>query len=609
MGKSGLDQEQISQYKKFMPEVSGFLSGLSLDKFFGQEIALAIYSGKISSANLDASTLLDIASNIILVTRVKPETDFTELINKIYGKFNQKVTAKSEKYQGHEIKSIELGGNLSITYVKIKDLVVIGLGQKAARTCLDVFAKTKPPLSQDKNYLFAISQLPKLAETVAYANLAAVFSDIKRLTAGSGSSGQETSYSSTLKNLDKFAGFKTLSFASVSGKISKSKLIITFDKNRIDPLLAKTYSLKPQVNHTLAFIPKDIIGYQWTSFDPKIFWENIMKGLSEAGERNASEGPSPSDITAGIENAIGVSITKDFIPALGNEAGGFLADVDLNGPIPIPEILLFVKINKKAVIDKIMSNLTEKNNIPIQSEDYKYKTIQYVSLPFGMDLQPGYCFLDNYILIATSHKLLKSCIDVYNNKSLSLATDKDFQVLNAGLADKNNAIQFLKTEIFLDKLKGVANWVVGWMSLMSSNAQNARKEAEQQLNALNSEIKTAESELSVLKTKLQSLEEEITNIKNKGADISAKELEKASLDTEIEDKEKEIGELTEQKKEFESVAQDQPTNKIDPSLIKTYLDELIYPILDGLKMIKATSSTTIFKDGAIEVLSASRIEQ
>lgn len=55
--------------------------------------------------------------------------------------------------------------------------------------------------------------------------------------------------------------------------------------------------------------------------------------------------------------------------------------------------------------------------------------------------------------------------------------------------------------------------------------------------------------------------------------------------------------------------EDLAKRKIDPSLVKFYLDEAVYPILDGLKTIKAMGSVTIFKENSIEVTSYSKLDE
>ena len=52
-----------------------------------------------------------------------------------------------------------------------------------------------------------------------------------------------------------------------------------------------------------------------------------------------------------------------------------------------------------------------------------------------------------------------------------------------------------------------------------------------------------------------------------------------------------------------------PVGKMDFALIKLYLDEVFYPILDGLMRGKATGSKTIFSENMLETQSFTKTEE
>ncbi|MDP2923478.1 MAG: DUF3352 domain-containing protein [Candidatus Omnitrophota bacterium] len=610
MKKSGVAEDKIEQYRKFNSEFSKFASGLLLEKFFGQEIAVAVYpiAGNITGFNSEA--MRDIASNIILVTRVKPEAEFIDFIRKIYGKFDKQTVTKYEKYQKHEITIIEIKDNFNIAYVKIKDLLVIGLGKRGVSDCLDVLNRLKTPISQDKDFISTIEQLPKPAETLAYVNLKALLPGMKNLAVSSLKSDNKNlqSSASALRNFSKLEGFKTLGFASVAGKIPKSKFIFTFDKNKLDPLLIKTYSVKPQLNNTINFVPKGIIGYQWACFDPKGYWESLKKEMP--GQYPGSPAmPSPAQVIDGIQNTLGVDIEGGIIPALGNEAGGLLSDINLSGPFPIPELVFFIKVNNKGAIEAVLNSLIAKGNLQTRSENYQNKNISYILLPFGASLQPAYCFLDNYLLISTSNKLLQDCIDASKDKAKSLLANTDFQAINLGLTDKGNSLFFLKPDLLFDKMKKIGEWFIGWASIMSANADAYQKQMQENLNLAEKQIQDEESKLKNLKDKQQMLKEEIDNIKGQDLRVTDKESELSKTEAQIRAKQDNVDfarkELEKREEEFKKTNEYLAKRRIDPSLVKLYLDEAAYPILEGLESFKAFGSITIFKENAIETLSYS----
>lgn len=611
MGKSGLDQEQIEQYRDFKRKFTSSIAELVLNKYFGKEIALVFYPSKLNPS--DPNSVFEAASNIILVTRLKPEAEFIEFISKLFNKFGKKVQIKEEEYKGHKITVVELSDELDIAYVKIKDLLVLGLGKKAAHACLDVVNKDKLSLSRDEDYIATMSKLPKAAQAVAYWNLDLFLSNIKEAIEKTAeekgiTAGQRVEI---LKPFNKVAGFKTIGFASVPGRISKDKTVLFFDKSQMDPFIAEIYSLKPQKNKSINFVPKNVIGYQWSCFDAKSTWSYYKGVLSEEFER-VPQGPSFAQIIADLEKELGMGIENDVIPALGNEIGGFLSDINLSTPIPIPEVLLFVKINDKSTIENIMATLIKKNDLLVESEEYKNIYIKYIALPFGTSLQPGYCFLGDYLLISTGRKPLKESIDTLADKSMSLLANEDFKAINFGLTDKNNAVYFFKPDLFLHRIRGICEWGFGCVSLMSTQFRASQQKAEQDLNDLRNDIQIKESELKSLKTKLQSIKNEVEYLQSQELDASYRQQELTGLEEKIKEKKEEINlankDLEAKEKEWHMFGES-PMAKIDTSLVRLYLDKVVYPILEGLQYVKAVGSKTTFSENILETESFSKIEE
>lgn len=618
--KSGLPQEHIEQYEIFKSDFFRFAAELFLDKIFGQEIALAVYPAKIDFDPKEPKTMLNsitnLASNVILVTRLKPEAEFVEFLSKLLNKFNQKAQIIHEEYKGHRITTVKLGNELDFAYVQIRDLLAIGLGKKSATSCLDVVVQDKPSFSEDRNYLSAVSELPQSAQTVGYGNLEALFAEIRRLVKKTLSQSPEIPSEERVKILESFAkteGFKTVGLASVSGKISEAKIVINVDKSQMDAAVAKAYSYKPQKNETFNFVPKDVIGYQWNNcLDMKLAWDNFQQQLAKRPKQVSGE-QTPEQIIAEKEEDLGLSIEYDIIPALGNETGGFLSDINLEGPIPIPEILLFVKINDKATIESLINNLTKKNNLLFQSEEYKDRQIKYISLPFGQSLQPGYSFLNEYLLVSTRKEVLKKSIDVFNDESMSLLASGDFQDINFGLTEENNAVSFLKTDLLLGKMREISAWALNWLSLMATSLETFQRGAEQRLDSLKIDAQIEEQKLKELKANSQVLAEEIKSFQSQGLDASFKQQKLGNIEAKIKEKEERIGLLKQDiekgEQELKDILQKSLVAKIDPALVKIYLNELVYPILDGLQANKATSSRSIFNEDMFILETFSKMEE
>ena len=151
MGKGGATKDQIERYKTSKSEMTSFLGSLVIDKYFGKEIAIAMYPTEIKEISPD--TGLDFSSNLILVTRIKPETDFIEFLSKILNKFGQKYEITEENHNGRKITIVKLNGKVSLAYVRIKDLLVIK-GSFPKFTGRQIFLfQTPMPQEIGKNYL------------------------------------------------------------------------------------------------------------------------------------------------------------------------------------------------------------------------------------------------------------------------------------------------------------------------------------------------------------------------------------------------------------------------------------------------------------------------
>ncbi|MEA3560522.1 MAG: hypothetical protein U9R31_01975, partial [Candidatus Omnitrophota bacterium] len=135
----------------------------------------------------------------------------------------------------------------------------------------------------------------------------------------------------------------------------------------------------------------------------------------------------------------------------------------------------------------------------------------------------------------------------------------------------------------------------------------------QRLDSLKKDIQTKEQELKQLEANIRSLEEEISQLQVQSLDTYPKEQKLAVLEAETETK-KEIIVFSEEKLKIEEqklkdIIQRSRLSKIDFPLVKVYLNEVIYPVLDGLEENKALGIRSIFNQDVIEVELFSKSEK
>ena len=192
-------------------------------------------------------------------------------------------------------------------------------------------------------------------------------------------------------------------------------------------------------------------------------------------------------------------------------------------------------------------------------------------------------------------------------------TNDDFKAVNFGLTGKNNVVLFLNTSLLLDKIKAMSDWALGWISFIPLSISAYKDKLVGQLSDLKRNINSMVSDLATVKINLKMLENEIKNDRNQGLDVSSKQKKLSSLEAIGEAKGKRImfyrGELKAKQRELNKKNKDALSVRTYIPLISLYLKKVVYPILEGLKEIKAVGSRVVFNKEAAESLLFYRIKE
>lgn len=598
MEKTGRKKEVNEKYQAARTELTSFIGGLVLDKYFGKEIAVAVYPS--NKVELTPEGVVEMASNITLATRAKPEAKFIDFLAKIFNKTGRKYEVVEENYKGRKMTVVKLDDKVSIAYVQIKDILVIGLGKKAAASCCDVADKKFLSLAQDKDYIDAMAKFPKGAETVAFGDVGLMVAGIKHI-ADAVPAPKEASVAQPdpgqmlqaqlKKTLDVYGGFRTFGYAKYPGTITKERMQISLDKAKLIPFFRDFYSVKPRKNTAIKLAPANTIWYSWDTFEWKSYWKYIKEEIGKEAS-NVNQGPTFNDMIAGFEKQMGVSIENDIIPALGDETGMCLTDINLDGMIPMPQFVVFLKVDKKEAIDKLLAQFTQGGSM--QSESYKGTDIKYMNLPFGMAFQPAFCYVGDYFLFSLGREPIKGSIDSYSGAAKSLFENEDFKSVNHGLMDPANKVAYMKVDTLLKKGKGICDWAVRWLTFMSEQQKKVKEMMDAQTDKLKADIQSLEKELSDINAKIN----DPANTPEAAAELVAQAKEKESM----------LEMDREQLDQFQMRGQKGgPEKDFDAALVQLWLDKAVYPVIDGLQSLKAAGSKTVFTDKAIETESYSKI--
>jgi len=394
------------------------------------------------------------------------------------------------------------------------------------------------------------------------------------------------------ESLGMLSGLDSIVYGSSSGKISKMQMISLINPQIMNPRISSIFGFKPQANPTLKMVPQNAIFYSWSNtFDAKVTWDEMLKEMERRAAAAGVTDFSPSEaLKTSLEKSLGgLNLEKDILPVISNESGIILGDVSLTGPIPIPEFSIFIALKDKNKGAKILDTIFSSNKMTFKSEDYKKVKLNYLSLPLGEVIEPVYCFIDDYLFIGSNRKVVKSIIDSAGSNK-SIVKNSKFSALDFGLTKKANSVVFLDTEIFFQKLESIIEVAFSWASLAYSSNLSSVSDYEKYITEL-------ESDISARKEDVASIQKEINDLISQGALSDSPEV--MDLNKELETAQEDV-KFYEQQLESEKENQQLNANSkpsFEPAVARVYLDELVYPIIDGLKEIKAiTSRSEIHKD-------------
>jgi len=395
------------------------------------------------------------------------------------------------------------------------------------------------------------------------------------------------------KILAKTTGLKAFAFSSQLTPIFRVNSHLVFDSDELDPTYALLYTCPSSKNKTLEFTPQNILGYHWNNcFKLNYYWEEIIRELERTNV-------SASKIDE-FETALGLSVEKDILPAFGEEIGGYIQDVQMGGLFPIPKILFFVKVANKSKAEGLLKKLEEHPLVMFQSETYNNTSVKFISIPLGQDIQPGYAFLGDYLLISTSKNLIKESSETFGNADRSLQSNSDFKEIDFGLTDKNRSVQYFKVGQVMEKAKEIIRWSNQWMATKDRKAKAFKAGSTKPLEEVKISIALKESEIKAIRERLILIEDEIWNMESKGLDVSNKQAELNELQDQLDVKKEEIIAENERKEGLVNIVGELNSKPLDLEMRQYYLDKILYPILDNLKNINSLGLRSTISDDTFD---------
>ena len=603
MEKNALNGQQVMFFNLIKDQLLEVVNNPLAKRLFGHDVAIAVYPLDYDATLLaqemkvlSPKFIEEILSGLFLVTRVDKDVQFAEFVSRFFKQFGPNVSQGQVEYKGEIIRTIAISDiGVKFGIVRLNDLLVIGVGEKAARVSVDVYKRDKPSLAEDPQFAKSQNRFLKPSSVVGYFNFVEFIKELKNQEdnimsfVGSAVGDAQRNVQWT-KILAKLSGLKAFAFSSQLTPVIRVDSRLIYDADALDAEYAPLYTCPSSKNKTIDFTPQEVLGYHWGNcFKLDYYWAQMVKEVERLGA-------SASKIDE-FEATIGLSIEKDILPAFGEEIGGYIQDIQVGGLFPIPKFLFFVEIANRPKAEKLMSKLEELPFVMFQDENYNGTLIKYLALPLGQDIQPGYAFLGDHLLISTSRKLLQDSIDVSHDTSLSLQVHPDFKEIDFGLTDDNRSVQFIRIGQVVEKAKGVIDWSTQWTASRDRKAEAFKAGSSKPLEEVKANIVLKESELEVIRDRLILAEDDVWNLESKGMDASVKQTALNELQNQLDAKKNEIVIENERKEELVSIAEEIDDGSLDPALRQFYLDEIVYPVLDSLKSIKSFGlRSTVYND-------------
>lgn len=622
--KSTFSRHQKDLFKSMGERVSDPSTTTVLKEFFGQEFAVAFYPPATDPGEIAILPEKDMYafvrkmfSSVLLVTRTEGKGMFVDLLAGFL-RYDAKLQAETVDVDGYALHYVTLPGTgIRIGFFNIHDLLVIGIDDNMLEQSVKAFRKSVPSLTADARWrksrerAMAPSEIDgywNMAEISAYANeyLGALVKRMEQETlatsdpghSGSGPRQNVESIKSWLKERTRLAaGLDVLGLSGRRDELLSLKFDLYFDKDKVDPEKKAAYSCPAASNATLAFIPENVLAYQWNNcLDLNAFWDEIEQEVVVA-RPHAVETGSPIDA---LESVLGLRVKDDILPAFGDEIGGYLKDVRMGSLFPVPEFLFFIKIGDETRTRQLLAKFEDRFLEYVHKEEYNGIPVEYIVSPAGGDVELAYCILDKYLVFSLGRPVIRESIDSYQKRSALLAASEVFRGVHLADYEQSRTVQFIRINETTRKLQGVLPWIKERQA-----AQDAKKEAFQEGSAqrLADVIKDMESqkqELAATKKRIAALEDEIWKLESRQVDAAMQRADIEQSKEKIKALEAGIADAQAQQKELENIRRGHERYLAERKTREEIEANVVAPLLKSFTFLKTWGMRTTLETGAFE---------
>jgi hypothetical protein len=576
LNRNNFSRRDVKDFRLWQKDLIKFWKNPLIRKFLGKEAAVAVYRQHSSY-------------QVFVVLRLTLSTRSAEFLAQLSHQWGEDVSVKQQKYQGRVINHVLFRNqDVGLAYVRIRDLLIVApesLGH--LEEVVDVYEHQHEPLQVDPSFNFVRRNAYPSGDGLVFVNLN-LFSNLWR--------GEMDSRLNPLGY--QTAAFPVFGLSYMPGVVSKYKIMVGLDKKYMPSDMRKVFDCPALANDSLKLVPVNAIAYNWGGcYDLAQVWAT--------GKERLKESPQLAErvikFKQSIEKHFHIDIKKDMLPLLGHEIGGYLTDVDMQGnyPFPLPRLLIFVKIQDRLAAQGLLDKLTQHPVVALQSEEYNNVNIHYFPSSLGANIDPGYAFLGDYLLVATSRQLLKRSIDAYNDSLRSIVSDDVIEQFSLANGEKFHSVTLMKTAELSRRAQDFLGWMDKYLSdrvtmaaAYQQDGDNKRLQLDEAIADKSAELLLAQNKLTQLKKTSLPVVDMEDPMQVNGA-IENLNREEVSIRGDI-------ANYTEQKDDLSHLLENYALGAQSAKLTMYNMDNVLSPVLKGLESINAQSVTVRYGDKILE---------
>ena len=414
------------------------------DQVLGKEVSIALLSMPLTD---DITPEKFLEERLLLIAKPRHNAKVVQFFASYLAKDVEQSTVQ---YGTHSIQRYKLNEKQTLSTAAVDGLVLAAYDERLVRKSLNIYDERQNTLSSNEMY----NQLRQRCEgsvLFQFFAVSAVRSQLEILSQRLPEEQQQQFH----EFLNEFNGWEAGAYAAWKEEGSiKDTLEIIYTREKLDPYVADLLSQPPEHNNSLKMVPSDALFYYWgNSLNLPLIFELYSEAIIE-------EQPEAFDLLQQeLQDSVGMPL-EEILALVANEYGVIIKQVEGEG-VPIPKALVLFKLNDTEKVGTIIKTLLAEADIPISSNSYMDREINYWGVAPQVGLQPAYTISGDYLLLSNSRDLVKQVVSLQDGAEGTLLVNTELQQLSEVLKRENNTTAYAHIAHMADSLKTLATWAGG----------------------------------------------------------------------------------------------------------------------------------------------------